>query len=224
MVAVGTAKTFTRRLLAGFVLAASVVVVSAGPVSAQEPTEEQRCIIQAAEQNKEVKECVKTPNPFLPETHELVWGALSFVVLFAVMRWFAYPSVKKGMDARAEKIKSSLDEAESTRVEAQGILDEYRKQLADAKNESARIIEEARQAADKLRQDLKRQAEAEVADVKARAQEDIAAQLDRARADLQSQVAALSVDLAEKVVERSLDRQTNLALIENFIRETEAAT
>ena len=62
-----------------------------------------------------------------------------------------------------------------------------------------------------------------MADVKARAQEDIAAQLERARADLQSQVATLSVDLAEKVVDRSLDRQTNLALIENFIRETEAA-
>ncbi|MEN3315136.1 MAG: hypothetical protein V7605_1370, partial [Acidimicrobiaceae bacterium] len=54
-------------------------------------------------------------------------------------------------------------------------------------------------------------------------QEDISAQVERAKADLQSRVATLSVDLAEKVVERSLDRQTNLALIENFIRQTEAA-
>ncbi len=224
MGAVGT-KSFRTRVLVGFALAGVLVLGAPGPVSAaEEPTEQEKCIIEAAEQGKEVKECIQSPNPILPETHELIWGTISFVVLLLVMAKYAYPSVKKGMDARADKIKSSLDEAESTRTEAQGILDEYRKQLADAKNESARIIEEARQAADKLRQDLKRQAEAEVEDVKARAQEDIAAQVDRARADLQSQVATLSVDLAEKVVERSLDRQTNLALIENFIRETEAAS
>jgi len=174
-------------------------------------------LAQAAETKKE------TTNPILPSGNEMVWAVLSFVVLFALIAKFGYPAIKKGMDARAAKIKSSLDEAESTRSEAQGILDDYRRQLADAKSEGARIIEEARQAADKLRQDLKRQAEAEVADVKARAQEDIAAQVERAKADLQSRVATLSVDLAEKVVERSLDRQTNLALIENFIRQTEAS-
>ena len=39
-------------------------------------------------------------------------------------------------------------------------LAEYQAKLADARSESARIIEEARQSADKLRQDLRRQAEA----------------------------------------------------------------
>ena len=219
------ANTRSKRLLTAFVLAASLVLASAGPASAQEkPTEQETCIIEEARKGHDVKHCTESHNALLPEVGELIWGTLAFIVLVAALAKFAYPAVKKGLANRADKIKSSLDDAEATRVEAQNILEEYRTQLADAKNESARIIEEARQAADKLRQDLKRQAEAEVADVKARAQEDIAAQLDRARADLQSQVAALSVDLAEKVVERSLDRQTNLALIENFIRETEAAT
>ena len=165
----------------------------------------------------------KSTNPILPSGNEMVWAVLSFAVLFFLIAKFGYPQIKKGMDARATKIKSSLDEAESTRSEAQGILDDYRRQLADAKNEGARIIEEARQAADKLRQDLKRQAEAEVADIKARAQEDITSQVERAKAELQSSVAMLSVELAEKVVERNLDRQTNLQLIETFIRQTEAA-
>ena len=164
-----------------------------------------------------------TTNPILPATNEIIWGALSFAVLFVLIAKVAYPRVKQGMDARAEKIRSNLDEAERTRDEAQGILEQYRSQLADAKNESARIIEEARQAADKLRQDLKRQAEEEVADLKERAQQDINAQVERAKSDLQARVAELSIELAEKVVERELDRDTNLALIESFIRETEGA-
>ncbi len=164
----------------------------------------------------------ETTNPILPATNEVVWAAISFVVLFVVMAKFAYPPIKKGMEARAAKIRDSLDDAERTREEAQSILDQYQRQLADAKSEAARIIEEARQAADKLRQDLRRQAEAEVADIKQRAQEDIGAQVDRAKAELQARVAELSIDLAEKVVERSLDRDTNMALIENFIRQTGA--
>ncbi len=160
-----------------------------------------------------------TTNPILPATNEIIWGALSFTVLFVLIAKFAFPAIKKGIDARAEKIQGSLDEAEKTRDEANTILEDYRRQLADAKNESARIIEEARQSADKLRQDLKKQAEAEVAEIKSRAQEDIAAQVSRAMGDLRARVADMTIELTEKVVQRNLDRETNLALIERFIDE-----
>lgn len=164
-----------------------------------------------------------TTNPILPAMNEVIWGALSFAILFILIAKFAYPAVKKGIDARADKIRGSLDEAERTRDEANGILEEYRRQLADAKNESARIIEEARQSADKLRQDLKKQAEAEVAEIKSRAQEDIAAQVERAMGDLRARVADMTIELTEKVVQRNLDRETNLALIERFIDEADSA-
>ena len=164
-----------------------------------------------------------TTNPILPATNEIIWGALSFAVLFVLIAKVAYPRVKQGMDARAEKIRSNLDEAERTRDEANSILEQYQRQLADAKGESARIIEEARQAADKLRQDLKKQAEAEVAEIKQRAQDDIAAQVERAMGDLRARVADMTIDLTEKVVGRNLDRETNLALIERFIDDAENA-
>ncbi len=166
---------------------------------------------------------VAASNPIVPSMNELVWGSIASLVLFGLAAKYGYPQVKKAMDARSEKIRKTLEEAESAKDEAQSILEQYRRQLSDAKNESARIIEEARQAADKLRQDLKRQAEQEVADLKERAEQDITVQVERATADLQARVAELSIDLAEKVVERELDRETNLALIENFIRETEGA-
>ncbi|MDQ3896602.1 MAG: F0F1 ATP synthase subunit B [Actinomycetota bacterium] len=165
----------------------------------------------------------KTTNPILPSGNEIIWGALSFGILFFLIAKFAFPAVKKGLDARADKIRNSLDEAERTRDEANGILEQYRSQLADAKNESARIIEEARQAADKLRQDLKKQAEAEVAEIKQRAQDDINAQVERAMGDLRARVADMTIELTEKVVQRNLDRETNLALIERFIDEAESA-
>ena len=161
----------------------------------------------------------QTVNPILPAANEVIWGALSFLVLLVLMNKFAFPAIKKAMDGRADKIRQTLDEADKANQEAQEVLSDYKKQVADTKNEASRIIEEARQAADKIRQDLRKQAETEAAEIKRRAQEDIAAQASRTMADLRAQVSLLAIELAEKVVEQNLDRDTNQALIERYIEQ-----
>ncbi len=158
-------------------------------------------------------------NPILPAMNEVIWGAISFLVLLFFMVRRGFPAVKKGMDARAEKIRASIAEAEKAKDEADTILEEYRRQLADAKGEAARIIEAARQDSDRVRQELRKQAEAEVAEIRERAMADINTHVDRVKANLRTEVARLSIELAEKVVERNLDRDTNMALIESFIEQ-----
>jgi F-type H+-transporting ATPase subunit b len=160
---------------------------------------------------------VQSKNPILPAGNEIVWGLFSFALLFFLMWKFAFPAVQKSMDARTERIRQSLDSAEKAKNEAQSVLDDYQRQLADAKNEAHRIIEEARQTADQLRRDLTSKAEAEATELRQRAAADIDAAKDRALAELRGQLTTLAIDLAEKVVERNLDRQTNAALVESYI-------
>ena len=161
----------------------------------------------------------KAPNPILPAKNEIIWGFLSFIVLFVLMAKFAFPAVQRTMQARTDRIRGNLDDAERVKTEAQTVLEEYRAQLADARNESNRIIEEARQTADQLRRDLMQRAEAEVAELKQRTQDDINAARDRTLSDLRNEVSGLAIELAEKVVERNLDRDTNMALIESSITQ-----
>jgi F-type H+-transporting ATPase subunit b len=209
---------------------AGAALLAAAPAWAQTttPTTEklkhanEECI-KLLEEGQDVSACQEAPNPILPATNELIWGSISFVVLFFLLQRFAFPAIRTGMDARAERIRASLAEAEQAKTEAESILAEYQAKLADARAESARIIEEARQSADKLRQDLRRQSEAEVAASKQRAQEEIEAAVARATADLRTSVRELTLELAEKVVERNLDRDTNLALIDQFIDEISAS-
>ena len=44
--------------------------------------------------------CQEGPSPIAPEAKELAWGAGSFIVLALFMRFFLFPRLKKGMDAR----------------------------------------------------------------------------------------------------------------------------
>ena len=166
----------------------------------------------------------KSSNPILPAANELVWGSLSFVILLVVLYKVGYPAVKKGMDARAERIRASIADADKAKDDAQRILDEYRGQLADAKSEAARIIEEARQAADAVRRELISKAEADAEQVRRQAEETIRAQVERATAELRAQVAALAVESAELVLQRQLqDRDMQVRLVEDYINQVGAS-
>jgi F-type H+-transporting ATPase subunit b len=164
-------------------------------------------------------EDVKAKNPIVPEGKEIFWGAIGFVLVFVVLAWKAWPAIKKAIQDREDHIKADLERAESAKTEAESSLAEYQRQLADARNEAGRIIEEARLSADQVRKDLLARAEADAAELRNRAQDDIRLATERAMADLQTRVAELSIELAEKVVERNLDRDTQIALIESYINQ-----
>ena len=164
-----------------------------------------------------IDDCQEAPNPILPEMNELIWGTASFLLLFLLMSKVALPGMKKAMDARSEKIRSSLDEADRAREQAQVVLADYQRQLADAKGEAGRIIDDARQTAESVKRDLMARAEAEAEEQRQRNAEQIAAERERVMSELQGQVALLAVEMAERVVEASLDRDANLRLIENYI-------
>jgi F-type H+-transporting ATPase subunit b len=162
---------------------------------------------------------VKAKNPILPEGKELLWGSISFLIVFGLLAWKAWPAIKAGLQARQDRIREDLAKAEAARTEAETSLDEYRRQLAEARNEAGQIIEEARLQAESVRQERIAAVEREIAELRARSADDIRLATERAMGDLQSRVAELSIELAEKVVERNLDRQTQTALIESYINQ-----
>jgi F-type H+-transporting ATPase subunit b len=162
---------------------------------------------------------VKAKNPILPEGKEILWGAISFIIVLSILAWKGWPAIKAGLKAREDRIRGDLERAEQARTEAETSLEEYRAQLAEARNDAAQIIEAARQQAEQVRQDLMAKAEADAAELRSRAAEDIRLATQRAISDLQGKMAELSIELAEKVVHANLDRDRQLALIENYINE-----
>jgi F-type H+-transporting ATPase subunit b len=166
-----------------------------------------------------VDDCQEAPNQLLPETNEILWGAFGFLVVFFFVAKFGYPAMKKSMDARTERIRNDLDAAETQRTEADQLLADYRSQLADAKNESARIIEEARQSADALKRDQEARLQSELADLRTKATADIDAAKTQAISDLRGEVAQLAVGAAEVVVGKNLDQATQVQLIEDYINQ-----
>lgn len=158
----------------------------------------------------------------LPETSELIAGIVAFaVIFFFVWRWVV-PAMGAALARRQEAERTRLEAAEQARQEAEQNAARYQEQLAGAKDEAARIVEEARRAAEAVREETVHRAQREAEDIVSRARDEAAAESGRALEAARLEVANLSIDLAEKVVGRSLDRETQLGLIENYLEELES--
>src|SRR5690349_6835563 len=217
-----------RKLLAATLLAGGVLFLTPGMASAQEepaattvklPEANEECIKLLENPNKKIDDCQKAPSPILPAKNEIIWGAISFLVLFLALWKLAWPGLKKGLEARTERIRADLDAAETAKGDADRVLDEYKAQLADARNESARIIEEARQAADALRKDQEQRLQTELAQLRERAAADIESAKRQAVGDLRDEVAQLAIGAAEVIVQHNLDPATQVQLVESYIEQ-----
>jgi len=155
----------------------------------------------------------------VPAAPELLWGSIAFLIVLGVLVKFAFPTLKKTMSDRQDKIRQDLEGAESARLEAEREREDYRQKVQESRQEAVEILEAARGDAERVRADILARAENEATEIKARANEDIRLATERAQADLQASVKDLSIELAEKVVERNLDPETQRALIDSYIAQ-----
>ena len=217
-----------RVLLALAAVSVGLVLAFASPASAQEGEGEvdidhasEECI-HILEDGGAIDDCQEAPNPLLPETNEIIWGAIGFLVVFFFIAKFGMPQMRQAMNNRTEKIRSDIQAAEDQRSEADSVLAEYRAQLQDAKSEAGRIIEEARQAADQIKRDQEARLQSELAELRTRAIADIDGAKAQAMNDLRGEVAQLAIGAAETVVQRNLDATTQTQLVEDYINQVAA--
>jgi F-type H+-transporting ATPase subunit b len=171
----------------------------------------------------EMEDCWEAPNPLLPETNEIIWGLVGFLIVFGALAKFGIPAMKKGMNARTERIRNDLKDAEDQRQDAEQLKAEYQASLNDAKAEAARIVDEARQAAEQLKRDRESELQTELAAQRERAVADIEASKAQATEDLKGDLAQLAIGAAETVVKRNLDAETQAQLVEEYIDQVAAS-
>lgn len=153
----------------------------------------------------------------LPDTSELIWGLVAFLLLMAIMMKFVFPKLNQTLSERGQMIQGKMEEADTKLAEADATRAHYEASLADARGEANRIVEEARSAAETVRAELIANAESDAAAIVERARADVAAERERALQELRLQLGAISVELAGRIVERELDATTHEHLVDEYI-------
>ena len=158
-------------------------------------------------------------NILIPKLSEFIPALIAFLVIWFIFAKFAWPAVIGMLDKRQETIKNNLDEAEAAKIEAQQSLEEYKKQLADARREAAGIVDEARRAGEQVKADITAQAQAQADEMIAKAKKSIEKEKLAAIADLQASVADVSVAVAGRFIGEDLSDDAQRKLIEKYVAE-----
>nr|WP_191910434.1 F0F1 ATP synthase subunit B [Microbispora cellulosiformans] len=162
-------------------------------------------------------------NPLKPHVYELVVGSFAFLVVFLVVGKILTPRIQKTLAERTEVIEGGIKKAEDAQAEAQRTLEQYRAQLAEARQEAARLREEAREQGAAIKAELRDEAQAEARRIIETAHAQIEADRQQALTQLRGEIGRLSTELASRIVGESLeDEARQRRVVDRFLEELEA--
>lgn len=155
----------------------------------------------------------------LPKSVEVLVSLLSFLVLFTALWKFALPPITDMLEKRSETIRDGLERAESAKIEAERLLEEYKQTIAEARKEAGVILQQAKKAAEVTRVEATEKTQAEIDAMLAKARESIEGERRAAVASLQASVADLSVAVAGRIIGSELSKEDHLSVIEKYVSE-----
>ena len=131
----------------------------------------------------------------------LIVQLINFAIFFFVFYKFILPKLKQFMDARSQRIKDALTEADQARVQSQQAEQDRQETLASALKEADQLVVEARTQADEQAERIIHEARAEAGRVIADGKAQLEADRTALRTELRAELGALTVATTRKVLE-----------------------
>lgn len=150
----------------------------------------------------------------------IIWTLISFLLVFFILKKFAWPAIIDGLKEREHSITQSLETAEKVKAEMMQLQSDNEALLKKTQEERAIMLKEARDAKDKIINEAKEQAKKETSKIVADAQQVIEAQKMAALTDVKNQVGKLVIEVTEKVLRRELgNKEAQEAHIQSLVKE-----
>ena len=149
----------------------------------------------------------------------IIFTIINLLVLYLFLRKFLFGRVNAVLEERAKLIQEQLDAAEQGKAQVQALQDQYEEKLSGAREEAARIVSDAQLRAQRAYDDRVAQAGAESRRIQAEAEARIATQRQEMLRGVRQEVAQLAVLAASQVARKELDRESDRAMVEEFLAE-----
>jgi F-type H+-transporting ATPase subunit b len=163
----------------------------------------------------------KAMSPFDINTGLILWTVGIFGILLAILWRFAWPAILKSVEDREHRIQRQLDEAEKARAEAQKLLEEHKKMLAQGRADAQEIIAKAKSVAQKERDALLAKTHEEQEQILVRARREIEGEKEKAIQALRREAVDLSIAAASKLLEKNLTGDANRKLVTEYLASIE---
>ena len=156
-----------------------------------------------------------------PDVGLLFWTLVSFIVLYIILRKFAWGPILGAVKEREESIKQALDAADNAKKDMENLKADNEKILNEAKIERETMLKEAREIKSKLISDAEEEAKIRAKKMVEAAKTAIQNEKNSAMNELKNTVVDLSVGIAEKLISEELaDKDKQLKMIEEILDDS----
>jgi F-type H+-transporting ATPase subunit b len=149
----------------------------------------------------------------------MIWTVVTFAIVLFVLRRVAFSRIQSLIDARRERIRQALDEADKAREEARELRESVRREREQAVGERERILDDARRQGQRQLELAREQAERDLQERLAKNRQELEAENVKLREAIRRDVVELTLLAAEKVTGKVLDAKDQQRLIDETIEE-----
>ena len=148
------------------------------------------------------------------------WVFIAVVIFLLALLYFGiHKKIAGALDARADAIRSELDEARRLREEAQALLASYQRKQKEAEAQAEEIVKQARSDAENMatqaRKDLAERLERRAAQAEAK----IANAEAQALGEVKAKAADLAMDAAENILRTKMSAAEKSKFIQDGIKQ-----
>jgi F-type H+-transporting ATPase subunit b len=145
---------------------------------------------------------------------------ISFIIVFLVLKRFAFKPILKIMDDRRKLIESGVNLGEDMKKKSAELEEEVEKKLREAREAADEIIESANQDAREMLAKAEEDTKAKVDQITKDAQERIKLDTARARKELEGDLVGLISEATEAIIGEKVDSKKDAELIDKVLRSS----
>ena len=144
------------------------------------------------------------------------WTLLAFLIVFFLLKKFAWGPILEALNDREKTIADSLSTAERVKEEMAQLKSENEELMAKARDERAQMLKEAKETRDKIVNEAREQAKIEASKIVADSYEAIENRKMAALTDVKNEIGNMVIEISEKVIRRALENRKDQ---ESYIRQ-----
>ena len=147
----------------------------------------------------------------------LIWQGINFIVLLLLLRAFLFKPVVGMLDARAQRVRESMEQADQARRAAEQAESDRQALLAETRREAEQIRARADEQAKRILADAEARAQERQHQIEAQAEASARQIEERVMSQVRAQLADLVVTAVDRVTRGAVDANAQRVLVQQFL-------
>ena len=158
-------------------------------------------------------------NLLSPDVSMMILTWITFFILFAILKKFAFKPILDGLQQRENFIRKSLDDADQAKAQLAQVESERAQIINAAKSQATLIMDEARKTATSVAHETENRARNNAQEMLKNAQTQIEGERQKVKQALKVESVGIAINLAGKILKENTDTDKNRRLVEEAIKE-----